>query len=295
MFACELPRGDYFGMMEVYVDESGIHKNTDLPPKRCVVAGFSGGRRKWLSFEREWVALLVEFGIPACVGFHAKTFFNRDKDGRRRGVYKDWDTAKSEAFLDGLLGIIDTHQLHAIGGAVDLQVFHGLSHNMRCWLTGGIYDDVGAKWQRSGAPNKPYYYAFQQAIVGGAEPASDGVQVDFIFDRQDEFRKYALDMWNTMKDGFSWQTGSHLGRIGFFSRLERIALQAADLLAYCCYHVDAYSANSWNRDIGYCLHRFLKSQRFKVKALDQNTIKLLLPVYPASLRAQDMEGSTISV
>jgi hypothetical protein len=38
-----------------------------------------------------------------------------------------------------------------------------------------------------------------------------------------------------------------------------------------------------------------KDGRFNVKALDETAIRLLLPAYPASLRAQDIESSTMSV
>ena len=81
---CALPRGKYFVPMEVYADESGIHGGS----KMCVLAGFSGGRRKFIALEKEWASVLKQFGVPAEKGFHAKTFFKVDHNGKRFSVYE---------------------------------------------------------------------------------------------------------------------------------------------------------------------------------------------------------------
>ena len=95
-----------------------------------------------------------------------------------------------------------------------------------------------------------------------------------------------------MKDETVWRTGTHLGVISFASRLERIALQAADLLAFCLYHVEEYSVNTSKPQIAYALH-YLAADAEHVKKLDQEAIDLLLPGYPKSLREADEKQSRI--
>ena len=85
-------------MMEAYADESGIHNGS----KRCVVAGYVGGRREWQRFVDAWSATPKEFGIAETVGFHAKVFFKTDRFGNRFGPYKAWSTRLMGVNPDGL-------------------------------------------------------------------------------------------------------------------------------------------------------------------------------------------------
>lgn len=149
----EFPRGCFFVPVEVYLDESGIHNGS----RRCVVAGYCGGRRKLILLERDWLKTLDDFGIPREEGFHAKDFFKRSKLGKRFGPYEGWSDRKAREFLASLLHAIDDQGLNAVGGAVFIEYFNSLPHNLRRWLTGGIYDAKKGKWLTSGAPGKPYF------------------------------------------------------------------------------------------------------------------------------------------
>jgi hypothetical protein len=274
--------------MEVYADESGIHNGS----KRCVLAGYAGGRRKLLELEKKWDSVLKEFGIPSDVGFHAKTFFKTGRDGKKFGVYSGWSESKAEDFLDEIVNAIRNSQVNPVAGAIDIEYFNSLSYNLRRWLTGGLYDENRRTWIKSGAPTKPYFFPFYQIIIGGATYAKDGVQVDYIFDRQDNFKKHALNLWNVMKDELNWRTGRHLGVISFASRLERIVLQAADLLAFCIYNKEEYSEHTKNVPLAFALH-YLVADKEHVKSLNREAINLLTPGYPRSLRDADEKQSRI--
>ncbi len=274
--------------MEVYADESGIHAGS----KRFVLAGFAGGRNSLQAFEGQWASILKQFQIPDDVGFHAKTFFARSASGRRFGVYDGWSDKQAERFLYGLVDCVLSHKMYPVGASINLPFFNSLSYNLRRWLTGGVYDDGRRKWVKTGAPTKPYYWAFYQVVIGGVSEAKPGVEVDFIFDRQDDFKKYALNLWNTMKDELQWHTGDHLGNISFASRLERISLQAADLIAFCTYRGEEYNIKTKRLDIAYVIHKLVAS-RSNMKRFDRQAVDLMLPAYPQSLKEQDEKQSVV--
>ena len=285
---CAFPRGTFFVPMEVYADESGIHGGS----RRCVLAGYSGGRRKQQALESDWRKALSDFSVPEDVGFHAKTFFKNGPAGQRFGVYQGCIDDKATAFIDRLIAATNNNALHPIGGGVYMEYWNSLSHNLRRWLTGGIYDEPSGKWLTSGAPNKPWFFAFQEVIIGGASFAKGGVKVDFIFDRQDNFSGLALNMFSQMRDEQRWRTGQHLGGIAFYSRFERVCLQAADLLAFCLFHLEAYRKDTDKPEIAYALHH-LADREMNAKSLDRRAVELLLPQYPQSLKEQDEEKQRI--
>lgn len=275
--------------MEVYADESGVHDGS----KRCVLAGFAGGRRKFILLEREWKKMLADFEIPADIGFHAKKFFKSGPNGERYGIYEGWSDDKVDSFIDKATSTIQTLDLHPVGAGIDVAHFNSLSHNLRRWLTGGRYDEARGKWLTSGSPNNPYFYAFQELAVSSAKFAKAGVAVDFILDRQDEFSGYALNMWNDLKSLDGFKTGTKLGGISFYSRFERVCLQAADMLAHCAYHADAYRRESERPEIAFAIHHFLKNEGGGVKKYDAEALELLIGGYPKALKEQDDEKARV--
>jgi hypothetical protein len=274
--------------MEVCADESEIHGGS----RRCVVAGFAGGRRKVVALEKRWREILSQFKIAEDIGFHAKTFFKRSASGRRFGPYEGWSDQQARDFVAQLVKAVTDVTLYPVGGGVDMQYFNSLSHNLRRWLTGGMYDSSKGKWLTSGAPNKPYFFAFQQLVIGSAQFANPGVTIDCICDRQDTFSSLAIQLWNYMKDELVWETGKHLGGIDFYSRFQRFALQAADMLAFCLHHVEAYRADTDKYEIAYVLHHIMKNGMY-VKKLDSQTVELLLPGYPERLKEIDEEKQRV--
>jgi hypothetical protein len=274
--------------MEVYLDESGIHSGS----KRCVLAGYSGGARKLKELEARWSTLLSKFKIPEREGFHAKTFFKRSPTGKRFGIYSGWTDQRAQDFIREAVHAINANGLTAVGGAVDIAYFNSLSHNLRRWLTGGEFDIERGKWKSSGAPRKPYFFAFQQCVVAGTRAANRGVTVDFVMDLQDQFKGLAVQMFDQMRHLPQLRAAEHLGRISFHSRFDRVGLQPADLLAFCMYHSDAYRRNTYNEDIRFAIYH-LKKGKMDVRRLEQKTIELLTEGYPPQLRDEDEKRQRI--
>jgi hypothetical protein len=116
------------GVVEAYLDESGIHDGA----KSCVFAGYVGGYRQFRRLEREWEKLV------ACLpdgDFHAKEFFGRDSVGGRVGPYKDWTDRKAIDFLDSLIDAIHAVKIHPRGAITDVEQFNLRDLEERIFLT----------------------------------------------------------------------------------------------------------------------------------------------------------------
>lgn len=273
--------------MQAYLDESGIHSGS----KKIVMAGLAAGRQKVKALEKSWLDLLRDYDIPLNIGLHAKTLFARSTAGTRFGPYQGWNEIRVRALIDAVVGQIEAHQLNPIVASVTSALFHQRTHNFRRLITGGIYDSRQGKWLSSGAPNKPYFFVFHQALVRGCANAKPGVLVDFIFDRQDDFSGLAIKIWNTLKGDTRWEGGSHLGGIAFYSRFERPCLQLADFLAFCVYNVEEYREDAKNLDIAYAIHRLIQAG-ISVANMDR-AMELLEPIYPAKLKEEDDQKSRV--
>ncbi len=267
--------------MEACLDESGIHSGS----KRIVLAGFAGGRQKIKALEKSWMEILSRFDVPLEIGFHAKVFF------KQSGPYYRWSGQRSKDFIDAIVEQIRIHEVKPIGACVSTEVFHRQSHNFRRWITGGQYDVERERWLSSGAPTKPYFFVFHQALIRGCADAKPGVRVDFIFDRQDNFSSLVFNLWNILKGDPRWKGGAHLGGVAFYSRFERPCLQLADFLAFCLYHIEEYSKEARNHHIRYAISRLVE-EKVGVADMDK-AIEVLQTVYPARLREEDEAKSGI--
>ena len=261
--------------MEVYLDESGIHDGSKL----CVLAGYAGGARKLRNLEDRWCVLLRKFGIPENVGFHAKTFFRRKITGEYSHRYSGWNEQKASDFIIEAVQAINATELRAVGAAVEVAYFNSLPHNERKWLTGAEYDSKRGRFKSTGAPSRAYFFAFQQCVVAGTESADFNILVDFVMDQQKQFEGLAQQMFDQMRGFKGLSASAHLGRISFHSRSDRVGLQAADLLAHCMYHWEAYSEDTEHVDIRLAIHHILKG-RFEVRKFDQQMIDHLMGQYP---------------
>ncbi len=74
--------------MKVCLDESGIHDGA----KVCAIAGYFGHDDSWGKFEREWTSVLKKFRVSE---YHARRFWARDSEGKRVGIYSDWNDVKA--------------------------------------------------------------------------------------------------------------------------------------------------------------------------------------------------------
>ena len=246
----------FFVPLHVYIDESGIHGGS----KKCAVAGFAGGAKKVKMFEDSWKRLLCASRIPDHIGFHAKSFFKRSSCGKRYGIYADWSDAKAVDFIDSLKIIMASNHLTPIGGAVTCDKFMQESNGLRRYLAGANYDVTHGKWVSTGSPNRPYFFVFHQVVLAGCKLADAAVVADFFFDRQDDFSGHALNLWNQLKR-LNNKEYEAMGGISFYSRLERVCLQVADLIAHCAYHADSVTQEGTNPDLLYAIDTLFRRVR----------------------------------
>jgi hypothetical protein len=135
-----------------------------------------------------------------------------------------------------------------VGVAINTKDFFALSLDERRWLTGG-YMSQARRWKKQGAPNKPYFLAFQQAVMDAVKFTQDrdiggvhlgiGEPVHFVFDQQHEYESSARATFNALKRAPS-SVKERIGDIVFTSKLRAIPLQVADFIAYesFCYLVN---------------------------------------------------------
>lgn len=218
------PRGSWekhFVMLQAFFDESGIHNQAQF----CVVAGYVGSARHWKRFEELWGPYAKK------EAFHAKRFFQRDPQDNRVSPYNEWNDAKAEAYYKQLLDAIASVNIYPVGGIVDVAEFWKYTEVERAHLTGS--DRRNGRKTISGAPTKPYYLAFQEALASSLHRLTrNDLKIHFTFDQQNEFAPLALEMFNYFKQP-EYQYAPNMGDIIYSPRTEAIGLQAADLLCYC--------------------------------------------------------------
>jgi hypothetical protein len=211
-------------MIEVYVDESGIHDGASF----CVVGGYRGSQRQWRDLQSRWTA-------DGCqTEFHAKDFFGRDPNGQRVPPYNGWTDAKAKAYLDCRLDAINRTNIFPVGAMIDVRWFRTLSENERRHLTGGQWRK--GKWRVSGAPQKPYFLPFQDVVIQAVEAVKPpGWKAHFYFDENKQMSSFARELFAVIKRGSPPEFSSRMGEVNFASSHESAGLQAADLFAHAWY------------------------------------------------------------
>ena len=209
------PRGSWnkcFVMLQAFIDESGIHDQAPF----CVVAGYMGGARHWKRFEELW-------GPNSKIqDFHAKRFFARDPRGNRVPPFKEWDNARAEAYYNELLHAITSVNIYPIGGIVDVAEFWKYTEAERAHLTGS--DWRNGRRTLSGAPTKPYYLAFQEALASSLHRLKrNDLQIHFTFDQQEDFAPLALEMFKYFKQP-EYSYAANMGDAIYPSRKDAIGL-----------------------------------------------------------------------
>lgn len=233
---CELVHGEaeVFSMLKAYFDESGIHGNSPV----CIVAGFVAKTQACGKLSYNWRGLLSKYGLEC---FHAKEYAGHTGEFRR----SYWTSDYKEKFeIDALAVVNDADELDQhfvlIGAAVNTADFLRLSIDERRWLTGGFMSKAG-RWKRQGAPSKPYFLAFQQAVLDAVKFSQNvdyagrflgtGDVVHFVFDRQHEYEHSARAIFNAMKRA-ELSVKGRLGDVVFSAKDRALALQVADFIAY---------------------------------------------------------------
>lgn len=190
-------------MNVVMADESGFAGDGYF-----AMAGYVAETDVWTGFNELWDLILRKHGIEY---FHMKDFAGR------RELFTGWDEPRRVALMADLLEAITAGPLFAIGACLKMADFERLS----------------ARLSQEGI-NAPYMACFHEMILGagltGATSDYPLSAIDFIYSRQDEFRKSMKRLWEFSRGYRDY--GPALGILEFQDMRTVPGLQAADLLVY---------------------------------------------------------------
>lgn len=173
-------------MIEVYVDESGIHDGA----RALVVAGYWGSPAAWKRFEGGWMAALRRHGVHLHE-FHARNLFPR------RGRFAD-PGLDCDVLEDELLKAIESAKIHPFAQVLDVDEFWHLSERERRYLTGAIPN--GPNVEDAGRPKRPYwvpFYGVLDLICGTHVPV--GSKAHFFYGIDRPARQYAREVFAQIK------------------------------------------------------------------------------------------------
>jgi hypothetical protein len=263
-------------VLSAYLDDSGTHGNSPI----CVLAGYFGGQRQWVSFDRQWSKALSDFGIKE---FHAHRFWAAAK-GKKVAAYEGWDGHRATRLINRLLTIVGSHRVYPFGSAIVMDDWNALPGDEQKVLTGAAY--FKGKTVTPGARKKAFFLPFVHAVRKAANYCPQEQKMDFVFDENELYKPYAQDYFELMTK-LPDPVGKVLGQISFVSSEQTPAVQAADLLAYEInkYMLDRIRLNANALDPGPVLKRAM----VKVKSRNHDMIlwdKRSLGIALARFRAQ---------
>jgi hypothetical protein len=289
-----------FSMLKAYFDESGIHTGAPV----CVVAGFVATTRCCNDLAWNWHGLLKKYDLEF---FHAREYAKHSGPFREgpphlyrtaREIFAhhppNWDTDCRRQFETDAIAVIygsldRSDPLILVGAAINTRDFLALSVDHRRWLTGG-YMSRAKRWKRQGAPTKPYFLAFQQAVLDAVKFSQHydssgrhlgtGDIVHFVFDQQFEYERSARAIFNAMKRS-PLSVKDRIGDVVFSSKARALPLQVADFIAYesFCFLVERINRN---RDLmrRHAARRLFRMSAMRSVYIGAKELKKLLHVCP---------------
>lgn len=189
-------------MLIAMADESGISADANY----FSMAAYVADHRVWAEFNVEWTAKLQKHGIE---------YLHMWEFAGRRGPFTGWLEERRRALMLDLLMAIMSRRLYAVGIAMRTADFRRLEAEIQEGLVG------------------PYMICFYElsfgigVLSGNAFP---GEPVDFLYSRQDEFKRMMRRWWQFAKRTRGY--GPRLGVLDFQDMRTVPGLQAADLLAW---------------------------------------------------------------
>ena len=207
-------------MLQVYMDDSGSHDGAH----NCVIGGYWGSVNEWRKFEREWNAILDEYGIEE---FKSRTYF-RMSNGRRVPPYREWDNKTYAGFLDKLLGTIASRKIYPFATGIIGEQWSSLPANLRIRASG-----VDAARQKNSL-----IFLLYKVIYTCVDYCHDGLTMNFTFDDSSDLQLKALmlEAFRDIKEDLAERCDPMAEKLCGLrfedSKKKAVQLQAADLLAY---------------------------------------------------------------
>lgn len=219
-----------------YGDESGTETNAF-----CTVAGFIASPRQWQLLKKAWRAVLDGEAVTT---FHAEKFFQRANWRSSKSPYHGWTPDRADNFIAELLNVVLDRSIKPIGGPVNVADFEAMHPDMRKVITGATLKwrwssvpgsradpSVRADFRTSGAPQYPYFAAFNLFIDEALTRTPQGAKVHFVLDRHGVYEGYARVVYaeRLKLRAPGWEK---MGHLRYAASSDHEALQVADLYAY---------------------------------------------------------------
>lgn len=189
-------------MLIGFFDESGHSSATEF----FALAAFVANDSDWARFDDQWWIALQRHDAPY---LHMREF------AFRVGPFKDWREDRRRGLLADCVTAIKSIRAIAVGAATSVEDFKTLDA------------------QEQSSLQDPFFCCFQEVVRGAALNAHlepEGLKVQMVFSRQDEFRAKATKLWNVMTEHID--VNERMGALEFQDMRIVPGLQAADLLAY---------------------------------------------------------------
>jgi hypothetical protein len=226
------------------------------------VAGYYGSHKNWKTFEAQWNKVLSAYPEVACVGFHAKHFFSRDKDGNRVKEYKGWPEEKAYKFMERLTQAIMRNRIFPVGYGVIVNDFGALTLTLRRWLTGAEFGKNG-KYIKGGCPSKSYYLPFEFCVLKSCQKSNANPfdKIHFFAGLDRTFYGYANALFklSLIDERLPKEIRNLLGTIAYPLAKDTPGLQAADLLCNRLYRRALYALDNPSTNPNQLLSDLLKN------------------------------------
>jgi hypothetical protein len=218
-----------FISIESFADESYQGHSNESP--WYVVAGYYGSPGRWRRFERLWAKAKAEERIRT-IGFHA------NKCVRGRGQYQDIPEDRRERVQRKLIAAIRASKVTGIVASIEMAVYRSIRDRLSAHMKEPI-----RKF------NNPYCLSFHQYIQLVCKVDKSNKRIRFVFHRRpkgqlgsapewyDGLQEHKLIPWSGRIGPFAWDEPSHA-----------VALDAADMLAYCGYRHLSGDHTPWQWD-----------------------------------------------
>jgi hypothetical protein len=190
-----------------YFDESGKHKEASV----VTMCGLVASSKEWQRLQIRWLRELRSAGLSKpfhmadCVGGHDE--------------YEGWNIDKRERLQSRLIDTLVSIDFRAFGASVIRKHYDPLANRLR---NRKIRD--------------PWFLAFESAIqemMHRTKEAGKTDRINFVFDRQDEFRGRAHGLYGMiLENGTELGYFNRMGTLAFSPKDNVCALQAADLVVY---------------------------------------------------------------
>jgi hypothetical protein len=215
--------------VESFADESHSHDINTTP--WYVVGGYFGSARNWRLFVKLWRKAIATERIRD-IGFHA------NKCIRGKGVYSEILPERRRRIQQRLIAAVKASKLTGIVASIDMNVYR----SVRARLSAKMLEPV-KKF------NNPYCLSFHQFIQLVFKIDKSTRRIKFTFHRRPKGNLGSAPEWyDGLKKQKSIPWHNRLGPFEWNEPSRAIALDAADMLAYCGYQHLSGNFKQWQWD-----------------------------------------------